>query len=75
MPVDPQIQALLDRGAGIPATHTLPVAAARTRQFPGGPRRAGRRRSCVRRVGDAIDPAAFLLGRDNREPELLPQRS
>ena len=30
MPVDPQIQTLLDRAAGVPATHTLPVAAART---------------------------------------------
>src|SRR5271163_1748157 len=30
MPVDPQIQALLDRAAGVPSTHTLPVAAART---------------------------------------------
>ena len=29
MPVDPQIQALLDKGAGVPATHTLPVDAAR----------------------------------------------
>ena len=29
MPVDPQIQALLDRGTGVPATHTLPVAEAR----------------------------------------------
>ncbi len=29
MPVDPQIQALLDRGAGVPATHTLPVEEAR----------------------------------------------
>jgi acetyl esterase len=29
MPVDPQIQALLDRGSGVPATHTLPVAEAR----------------------------------------------
>ena len=29
MPVDPQIQALLDKGAGVPATHTLSVAAAR----------------------------------------------
>ena len=29
MPVDPQIQALLDRGAGVPATHTLPVDVAR----------------------------------------------
>jgi acetyl esterase len=29
MPVDPQIQVLLDRGAGVPATHTLPVAEAR----------------------------------------------
>src|SRR5580704_11142781 len=29
MPVDPQIQALLDRGTGVPATHTLPVAVAR----------------------------------------------
>ena len=25
MPVDPQIQALLDKGTGVPATHTLPV--------------------------------------------------
>jgi len=32
MPVDPQIQALLDRGTGAPATHTLPVAEAR-RQY------------------------------------------
>ena len=29
MPVDPQIQTLLDRGTGVPATHTLPVAEAR----------------------------------------------
>jgi len=29
MPVDPQIQALLEKGAGVPATNTLPVAAAR----------------------------------------------
>ena len=32
MPVDPQIQALLDKGTGVPATHTLPVDAAR-RQY------------------------------------------
>jgi acetyl esterase len=32
MPVDPQIQALLDRGTGVPATHTLPVEEAR-RQY------------------------------------------
>ncbi len=30
MPVDPQIQALLDRGSGVPDTHTLPVGVART---------------------------------------------
>jgi len=30
MPVDPQIQALLDKGTGVPATHTLSVAEART---------------------------------------------
>jgi acetyl esterase len=29
VPVDPQIQALLDKGTGVPATHTLTVAAAR----------------------------------------------
>lgn len=29
MPVDPQIQALLDKGTGVPATHLLPVAEAR----------------------------------------------
>src|SRR5205814_9990766 len=29
MPVDPQIQLLLDRGTGVPATHTLPVGVAR----------------------------------------------
>ena len=29
MPVDPQIQELLDKGAGVPATHLLPVAEAR----------------------------------------------
>jgi acetyl esterase len=29
MPVDPQIQALLDKGTGVPATHTLPVEEAR----------------------------------------------
>jgi acetyl esterase len=29
MPVDPQIQALLDKGTGVPATHTLAVAVAR----------------------------------------------
>ncbi|MCA8930007.1 MAG: alpha/beta hydrolase, partial [Alphaproteobacteria bacterium] len=34
MPVDPQIQAFLDKGAGVPATHTLPVAEAR-RQYNG----------------------------------------
>ena len=32
MPVDPQIRAWLDRGTGVPATHTLPVAEAR-RQY------------------------------------------
>jgi len=32
MPVDPQIQALLDRRTGVPATHTLPVDEAR-RQY------------------------------------------
>jgi acetyl esterase len=30
MPVDPQIQTLLDKGTGVPATHTLTVEAART---------------------------------------------
>jgi acetyl esterase len=30
VPVDPQIQTLLDKGTGVPATHTLTVAAART---------------------------------------------
>jgi acetyl esterase len=30
LPVDPQIQVLLDRGSGVPATHTLPVVVART---------------------------------------------
>jgi acetyl esterase len=29
MPVDPQIQALLDKGTGVPATHTLPLDVAR----------------------------------------------
>jgi len=29
MPVDPQIQALLDKATGVPATHTLPVDVAR----------------------------------------------
>ena len=29
MPVDPQIRALLDKGTGVPDTHTLPVADAR----------------------------------------------
>ncbi len=29
MPVDPQIQAVLDKGTGVPATHTLPVDVAR----------------------------------------------
>ncbi len=29
MPVDPQVQALLDKGAGVPATHTLAVDVAR----------------------------------------------
>ena len=29
MPVDPQIQALLDKGAGVPATHTLSIEVAR----------------------------------------------
>jgi acetyl esterase len=32
VPVDPQIQALLDKGTGVPATHTLPVDEAR-RQY------------------------------------------
>lgn len=32
MPIDPQIRALLDRGTGVPATHTLQVAEAR-RQY------------------------------------------
>jgi len=30
MPVDPQIRALLDRGTGVPATHTLPVVKPRS---------------------------------------------
>ena len=30
MPVDPQIQTLLDKGTGVPATHTLPVPVARS---------------------------------------------
>ena len=34
MPVDPQIQSLLDMGAGVPATNTLSVAEART-QYEG----------------------------------------
>jgi acetyl esterase len=29
MPIDPQIQILLDKGTGVPATHTLPVEVAR----------------------------------------------
>jgi len=29
MPVDPQIQALLEKGTGVPATHTLTVDVAR----------------------------------------------
>ena len=29
MPVDPQIQALLDKGSGVPQTHTLPIDEAR----------------------------------------------
>ena len=29
MPIDPQIQALLEKGSGVPQTHTLPVAEAR----------------------------------------------
>src|SRR5437763_16454069 len=29
MPVDPQIQALLDKGTGVPATHTLTIDVAR----------------------------------------------
>lgn len=29
MPIDPQIQALLDKGSGVPQTHTLPVDEAR----------------------------------------------
>ena len=29
MPVDPQIQALLDKGVSVPATHTLPIEVAR----------------------------------------------
>jgi acetyl esterase len=29
MPIDPQIQALLDKGTGVPATHTLPIDVAR----------------------------------------------
>ena len=34
MPVDPQIQGLLDKGTGVPATHTLPVDVARA-QYEG----------------------------------------
>jgi acetyl esterase len=34
MPLDPQIQALLDKRTGVPATHTLPVAVARA-QYEG----------------------------------------
>ena len=35
MPVDPQIQALLDMGAGVPATNTLSVHDARMRSMRG----------------------------------------
>jgi hypothetical protein len=34
MPVDPQIQTLLDKGTGVPATHTLTVAAERDGKKP-----------------------------------------
>jgi acetyl esterase len=33
MPVDPQIQALLDKGTGVPDTHTLPVDVARAQSL------------------------------------------
>jgi len=37
MPVDPQIQMLLDKGTGVPATHTLPVDAARAQYEDASP--------------------------------------
>jgi hypothetical protein len=60
MPVDPQIQAFLDKGAGVPATHTLPVAEAR-RQYngrtaitPPGPERADGREPAMAGPGGPL---------------------
>jgi len=60
MPVDPQIRALLDRGTGVPATHTLPVAEAR-RQYEArialmapSPKMAKVQERCIDGPGGAI---------------------
>src|SRR5580704_14055538 len=42
----------------------------KARQFPGEPSLVREPASCAC-LGDAVDPAAFLLGRDNCEPEFL----
>ena len=47
-PLDPHIQALLDKGTGVPATHTLPIAPATA-----GSRRAAR----LRRPRCGFEPA------------------
>ena len=60
MPVDPQIQVLLDKGAGVPATHTPPVAEARLLFAPSGLR-------C-----EIEAPLAALVA--DRPPEPLPPR-
>ena len=55
MPVDPQIQALLDKGASVPATHTLPVEEAR-RLYNG--------RAAIMKPGpDMADVAERAIGR------------
>src|SRR5947208_3232529 len=53
-----------------PADHRLRPRSGKARQVPGEPCWIGEPDSCAR-LGDAVNPAAFFLGRDNREPELL----
>ena len=82
MPVDPQIQALLDMGAGVPATNTLPVAEARTQVRRTHPPDGA---ACCNRQGDGTQHqwsgwrphAADLLARGTRSlsaPGILPRQ-
>src|SRR5262249_56539812 len=61
-------------GSGCPGG-ALAGDRATARQWTGEPKRHGMKTSYACRAVDAVDAAALLLGRSNRQPELLLQRS